>query len=104
MHGDFQAKKEPRYSGLFLGYSFEAFLLFSGLNPVPTGISFPIITFSFNPLNLSSLPSKAALISTLEVCWKEAADKNDSEFKATSEIPSKILELVGASFFFSFSS
>ena len=80
--------KCPALGGaLFYNYSFSFGF---GIKPVPTGISFPIITFSFNPRNLSSFPSKAALIKTLEVCWKEAADKNDSEFKATSEIPSKI--------------
>ena len=37
------------------------------LNPVPAGIRRPIMTFSFNPRSLSSLPSTAALINTLEV-------------------------------------
>jgi len=37
------------------------------LNPVPAGINFPIITFSFSPLNLSSFPLMAALIRTREV-------------------------------------
>ena len=55
--------------------------------PVPTGISFPIITFSFNPFNLSSLPSIEARIKTLEVSWKEAADKKESVVRATFEIP-----------------
>lgn len=55
--------------------------------PVPAGISFPIITFSFNPFNLSSLPSIEARIKTLEVSWKEAADKKESVVRATFEIP-----------------
>src|SRR6185295_19270264 len=78
-----ERKQKRRLLAPPLTYSY----FFFSLNPVPTGISFPMITFSFNPRSLSSLPSKEALINTREVCWKEAADKKDSEAKATSEIP-----------------
>src|SRR5215217_4319075 len=40
--------------------------------PVAAGMSFPMITFSFNPARLSTLPSMAASVRTRAVSWKEA--------------------------------
>ena len=57
--------------------------------PVPEGMSLPIMTFSFKPISLSSWPSRAALIRTLDVSWKEAAERKLSVVKETLEIPSK---------------
>ena len=37
--------------------------------PVPAGISFPIITFSFNPSKSSTFPFIAASVNTLVVSW-----------------------------------
>ena len=47
--------------------------------PVPAGISFPIITFSFKPSSLSLLPLIAASVRALVVSWNDAADKKLSE-------------------------
>ena len=57
--------------------------------PVPAGIKRPIITFSFNPCNLSTFPFIAASVNTLAVSWNDAADKKESVSKATLVIPSK---------------
>ena len=46
-----------------------------GFTPVPAGINLPMITFSFNPTNSSTLPLIAASVNTFVVSWKEAADK-----------------------------
>src|ERR1700745_3866889 len=46
--------------------------------PVPAGISFPMITFSFRPRSESDLAWIAASVSTRVVSWKEAADSHDS--------------------------
>jgi hypothetical protein len=46
-----------------------------------------MITFSFKPLNLSSLPSHAASVSTLVVSWKEAADSQLSVLNDALVIP-----------------
>jgi len=43
--------------------------------PVAAGISLPMMTFSFRPRRLSSLPAIAASVSTRVVSWKEAADR-----------------------------
>ena len=58
--------------------------------PVPAGISFPMITFSFSPINGSTFPLMAASVSTLVVSWKEAADKKDSVAREALVIPSKV--------------
>ena len=39
-----------------------------------TGISLPIITFSFSPINLSSLARRDAVVKISVVCSNEAAD------------------------------
>src|ERR671926_442094 len=41
--------------------------------PVPAGISFPMMTFSFRPSRPSDLPSIAASVSTRVVSWNEVA-------------------------------
>ena len=46
-------------------------------NPVPAGISLPMITFSFRPNNGSSCAAIAAPASTLMVCWKEEAESHE---------------------------
>ena len=45
--------------------------------PVPAGINLPTITFSFNPFNVSTLPSVAASVNTLVVSWNDAAEINE---------------------------
>ena len=45
--------------------------------PVPAGMSLPMMTFSFRPSSVSSLPWIAASVSTRVVSWKEAADSYD---------------------------
>ena len=62
-----------------------------GLMPVPTGILRPMITFSLRPLSLSTRPLIAALIRTLVVSWKDAADKKESDQIETLVIPSNKL-------------
>jgi hypothetical protein len=56
-------------------------------NPVPAGISLPIITFSFNPINGSTFPFIAASVKTLVVSWNDAADKKLSVASAAFVIP-----------------
>ena len=76
--------------------------------PVPAGISFPIITFSFNPIRESTFPFIAASVSTLVVSWNDAADKKLSVASDAFVIPSKALVPVAGLFpsaiTFSFSS
>ena len=43
--------------------------------PVPAGINFPIITFSFSPIKSSTFPLIAASVRTLVVSCYDAADK-----------------------------
>ena len=43
--------------------------------PVPAGISLPIITFSLSPNKWSTLPFNDASVNTLLVSWNEDADK-----------------------------
>ena len=57
------------------------------LKPVPAGISLPIITFSFKPLNQSDLPSIAASVRTLVVSWNEAAEIKLSVLRDAIVIP-----------------
>ena len=56
--------------------------------PVPTGISLPMITFSFRPIKLSILPLMAASVRTFVVSWKEAAERNELVAKAAFVMPS----------------
>ena len=64
--------------------------------PVPAGIKRPMITFSFRPCSLSTLPRTAASVNTLAVSWNDAADKKESVSKATLVIPSNtFLPLAG---------
>ena len=60
-------------------------------------MSFPIITFSFNPRRRSSFPSKEALIKTREVSWKEAEERKLSVLSAILEIPRRSC-VISASF------
>ena len=60
------------------------------LAPVPAGINLPMITFSFNPCNVSILPLIDASVNTLVVSWNDAADKNESVSKDALVIPNKI--------------
>ena len=55
--------------------------------PVPAGINLPMITFSFNPINSSTLPLIAASVNTLVVSWKDAADKKLSVASDAFVIP-----------------
>ena len=59
--------------------------------PVPAGISVPIITFSFSPINSSVFPFIAASVSTLVVSWNDAADKKLSVASDAFVIPSNTL-------------
>lgn len=59
------------------------------LKPVPAGINFPTITFSFNPNNLSFFSLIAASVKTFVVSWNDAADINDSVVKDALVIPNK---------------
>ena len=43
-------------------------------NPVPAGILWPTITFSFSPLRLSDFALIDACVSTLVVSWNDAAE------------------------------
>src|SRR5579863_7075559 len=52
--------------------------------PVPAGMSFPMMMFSFRPKRWSDLPSMAASVSTRVVSWKEAADSHESVASQTS--------------------
>src|SRR5207244_9690180 len=45
--------------------------------PVPAGISFPMMTFSFSPSSESLLPEIAASVSTRVVSWNDAADSHE---------------------------
>ena len=56
--------------------------------PVPAGISFPIITFSFSPTKSSTFPLTAASVRTLVVSWNDAADKKLSVASDAFVIPS----------------
>ena len=56
--------------------------------PVPAGISLPIITFSFIPINGSTLPLIAASVRTLVVSWNDAADKKEFVAREAFVIPS----------------
>jgi len=73
--------------------------------PVPAGISRPTITFSFNPLSLSTLPLIAASVSTLVVSWNDAAEINEFVCSDALVIPNNILSTVAGFFpsFFKFS-
>ena len=64
--------------------------------PVPAGIKRPMITFSFNPLNKSFLPSTAASVKILVVSWKDAADIKLSVFKDAFVIPNNIYSQVAS--------
>ena len=55
--------------------------------PVPAGISFPMMMFSFSPKSWSDLPSMAASVSTRVVSWKEAADSQLSVASEALVIP-----------------
>ena len=51
------------------------------------GINRPMMTFSLRPKSLSILPLAAALVKTLEVFWKEAADNQDSVCREDRVMP-----------------
>ena len=55
--------------------------------PVPAGIRWPQMTFSFMPSSESDLPLMAASLSTLVVSWKEAADMKLEVCRAARVIP-----------------
>ena len=58
--------------------------------PVPAGISFPMITFSFNPIRGSIFPLMAASVSTRAVSWKEAALRKESVAREALVMPSSV--------------
>ena len=60
--------------------------------PVPAGISLPMITFSFIPINGSILPLIAASVRTFVVSWKDAADRNEFVARDAFVIPSNTWE------------
>ena len=60
------------------------------LFPVPAGILWPTITFSFKPLKLSTFPLTAASLRTLVVSWKDAADIKDLVWSEALVIPCNI--------------
>ena len=71
--------------------SFEPTTIFSNSRcPVPAGIKWPQITFSFIPSNLSTLPLIAASFRTLVVSWNDAADMKLEVPKAARVIPCRI--------------
>ena len=49
-----------------------------------------MMTFSLRPFRRSTLPSRAASVSTLVVSWKEAADRNESVLSEALVIPRMI--------------
>src|SRR5690625_4377137 len=59
------------------------------LTPVPAGIRFPTITFSFNPLRKSWLAPIAAVLSTFVVSWNDAAEIQDEVPRDALVIPSR---------------
>ena len=95
-------------SGFSSVFSVLIWIFLYTFNPVPAGINFPIITFSFSPINSSTLPFTAASVNTLVVSWNEAADKKLSVARDAFVIPSNTLLYVAGLFpsatTFSFSS
>ena len=76
--------------------------------PVPQGIKFPKITFSFKPLRWSTCPLTEASVKIFFVSWNDAADKNESLLDGASSRPkikltpvANCLELVANIFSFS---
>src|ERR1700759_2178132 len=57
------------------------------LIPVPAGISFPMITFSFRPCSLSLRQLIAASVSTRVVSWNDAALSHESVASDALVIP-----------------
>lgn len=55
--------------------------------PVPAGIKWPTMTFSFRPLKKSCFPLTAASFKTLVVSWKEAAEIKDFVCRDARVIP-----------------
>ena len=68
--------------------------------PLPAGIKWPTITFSFKPSSLSTWPLIAASVKTFVVSWKLAADINDSEESAAFVIMEILLIFLNADTFF----
>ena len=56
--------------------------------PVPAGIRWPMITFSFSPLKRSADPAMEELVSTRVVSWNEAAEMKESMFREARVMPS----------------
>src|SRR5579875_3341260 len=57
--------------------------------PVPAGMSFPMMTFSFSPRSGSCFPLIAASVRTRVVSWKLAAERNDSVASDAFVTPSR---------------
>jgi hypothetical protein len=57
--------------------------------PVPAGIRWPMMMFSFRPLSSSRAPRTAASVSTRVVSWKEAAEMKDSVVRLALVMPSR---------------
>ena len=65
-------------------------MLSNSLSPVPAGIGWPVITFSFNPSISSVLPLMAADDNTFVVSWNEAADIQLGTPSDALVIPSRV--------------
>ena len=65
--------------------------------PVAAGMSLPMMTFSLRPRSSSTLPSRAASVSTLVVSWKEAADRKLSVASEALVMPRMISSQVAGS-------
>src|SRR3989339_1073610 len=72
------------------------------LNPVPAGISLPIITFSFRPLRESTPPLIAFSMRTRFVFWNDAAESQLLVRRDTSVIPSTTISAFACLFSASF--
>ena len=82
-----EGKEPPEGSQVMLGIT-KAALATNSFIPVPTGISLPMITFSFRPTRGSILPLIAASVRTFVVSWKDAADMKELVASAAFVIPS----------------
>ena len=86
------APSMPRFSCigrcfLFFATSDSWSISSGGRSRFPAGINRPMMTFSLRPRNLSILPSMAALTSTRDVSWNDAAERNDSAESAMRVMP-----------------
>src|SRR2546427_6024702 len=65
--------------------------------PVPAGMRWPMMMFSFNPSKSSRAPRIAASVNTRVVSWNDAAEMNDCVVRLALVIPRSNGSLVGRS-------